>query len=162
MVSKDIKVDEAVVWNWEKNEIKVEDVDQIGVTIPQIPEEMKMKSLHVMMKLLKKMGRGSMEEELKMIKKNGTWELARLVIKGYSQEYGVDFSNTFAPVARHDTIRLLVALAAKMGWKIHHLDVKSAFQMVCLKKIFMLSNQKDFKFQVVKTKFTSSAKLSMA
>ena len=39
MVSKDIKVDEAVVWNWEKNEIKVEDVDQIGVTIPQIPEE---------------------------------------------------------------------------------------------------------------------------
>ena len=50
-----------------------------------------------------------------------------MVIKGYSQEYGVDFSNTFAPVARHDTIRLLVALAAKMGWKIHHLDVKSAF-----------------------------------
>ena len=37
MVSRDIKVDEAAVWNWEKNEI--EDVDQIGVTIPQIPEE---------------------------------------------------------------------------------------------------------------------------
>lgn len=39
MVSRDIKVDEAAVWNWEKNEIEVEDVDQIGGTIPQIPEE---------------------------------------------------------------------------------------------------------------------------
>ena len=39
MVGKNIKVDEAAVWNWEKNEIEVEDVDQIGVTIPQIPVE---------------------------------------------------------------------------------------------------------------------------
>ena len=83
-----------------------------------------------------------------MIEKNGTWQLeerpengkvlgvkwvyrtklnpngsinklkARLVVKGYFQQHGIDFSDTFAPVARHDTIRLLVALAAKMGWKI--------------------------------------------
>ncbi|KAL6323338.1 hypothetical protein AAG906_029345 [Vitis piasezkii] len=152
MVSRDIKVDEAAVWNWEKNEIEVEDVDQIGVTIPQIPEETEDEEPTCYDEAAKENGwRVAMEEELKMIKKNGTWELARLVVKGYSQEYGVDFSNTFAPVARHDTIRLLVALAVKMGWEIHHLD-----------KIFMLSNQKDFKFQVVKTKFTSSAKLSMA
>ena len=52
---------------------------------------------------------------------------ARLVVKGYFQQQGIDFSNTFAPVARHDTIRLLIALVAKMGWKIYHLDVKSAF-----------------------------------
>ncbi|CAJ2645183.1 unnamed protein product [Trifolium pratense] len=38
-----------------------------------------------------------------------------------------DYWYTFAPVARHDTIRLLVALTAKLGWKIYHFDVKSAF-----------------------------------
>ena len=52
---------------------------------------------------------------------------ARLVVKGYSQMAGVDYGDTFAPVARHETIQLLVALAANCGWKIFHLDVKSAF-----------------------------------
>ncbi|KAA3472465.1 Retrovirus-related Pol polyprotein from transposon TNT 1-94 [Gossypium australe] len=52
---------------------------------------------------------------------------ARLVVKGFSQRYGVDYIETFAPVARLDTIRLLVALAAQMNWKIHQFDVKSAF-----------------------------------
>lgn len=48
-------------------------------------------------------------------------------MKGYSQVAGVDFDDTFAPVARHDTIKLLLAMAAQRNWKIHHLDVKSAF-----------------------------------
>ena len=52
---------------------------------------------------------------------------ARLVVKGYAQMFGVDFSKTFSPVARLDTIRLLLALAAQKGWIIHHMDVKSAF-----------------------------------
>jgi hypothetical protein len=39
----------------------------------------------------------------------------------------VDFEEVFAPVARLDTIRLILALAANRGWQIHHLDVKSAF-----------------------------------
>ena len=43
------------------------------------------------------------------------------------QKKGVDFEEVFAPVARLDTIRLILALAAHRGWKIHHLDVKSAF-----------------------------------
>ena len=52
---------------------------------------------------------------------------ARLVVKGYAQEYGVDYTEVFAPVARMETIRLVVALAAQKGWPIYQLDVKSAF-----------------------------------
>jgi len=52
---------------------------------------------------------------------------ARLVAKGYAQQYGVDYNEVFAPVARLDTIRLMLALAAQKGWTIYKLDVKSAF-----------------------------------
>ncbi|WJZ84149.1 hypothetical protein VitviT2T_003769 [Vitis vinifera] len=98
-----------------------------------------------------------MKEELLMIEKNKTWELvdrpqerkvigvkwvfrtklnvdgsvnkykARLVVKGYAQIFGVDYSKTFAPVARLDTIRLLLAIFAQLGWKVHQMDVKSTF-----------------------------------
>ena len=43
---------------------------------------------------------------------------ARLIVKRYAQWPGIDFSDTFAAVARHDTIRFLMALAAKLKWKI--------------------------------------------
>jgi len=99
----------------------------------------------------------AMKEELTMIEKNETWMLvdrpvhkkvigvkwifktklnadgsinkhkARLVVKGYSQEPSIDFTETFAPVSRLDTIKLLLALAAQNGWHIFQLDVKSAF-----------------------------------
>lgn len=99
----------------------------------------------------------AMETEMEMIHKNQTWELvprpderkvigvkwiykakmnpngtvnkykARLVARGFAQESGVDYFETFAPVARFDTIRLLIALAAQKKWKIHQLDIKSAF-----------------------------------
>jgi hypothetical protein len=52
---------------------------------------------------------------------------AILVVKGYAQRRGVDYDEVFAPVARLDTVRLLIALAAHKGWELHHLDVKSAF-----------------------------------
>ena len=99
----------------------------------------------------------AMKEELAVIEKNQTWELvekpkdrkiiglkwvfrtklnfdgsvnkhkASLVVKGYAQVWGVDFSETFAPVARLDTIRLVLALPAQKGWKVYHLDVKFSF-----------------------------------
>jgi hypothetical protein len=52
---------------------------------------------------------------------------ARLVAKGYAQQQGVDFDEVFAPVARLETLRVLLALAAQGGWQVHHMDVKSAF-----------------------------------
>ena len=52
---------------------------------------------------------------------------ARLVAKGYAQVPGVDFFETFSPVARIDTIRTILAMAAEKGWKIFQFDVKSAF-----------------------------------
>ncbi|CAL8134899.1 unnamed protein product [Prunus armeniaca] len=99
----------------------------------------------------------AMEDELSMIEKNGTWELvnipsdkqvigvkwvfktklnldglvqnnkARLVAKGYVQKPGIDYNETFAPVARLDTIKTLIALAAQKDWKLYQLEVKSAF-----------------------------------
>ncbi|GJR62137.1 zinc finger, CCHC-type containing protein [Tanacetum coccineum] len=52
---------------------------------------------------------------------------ARLVAKGYIQQHGIDFEEFFAPVARMETIRLLLAIAATNKWEVHHLDVKSTF-----------------------------------
>jgi hypothetical protein len=43
---------------------------------------------------------------------------ARLVVKGYSYEVGIDFTDTFAPISRHETMKLLLALAAQNGWYI--------------------------------------------
>jgi len=98
-----------------------------------------------------------MESEIQSINKNRTWELvklpvghkpigmkwvfklkrnaegevvkhkAKLVAKGYGQKQGIDFKEVFAPVARLDTVRLILAIAANRGWEVHHLDVKTTF-----------------------------------
>ena len=98
-----------------------------------------------------------MDDEIDSIERNNTWELcdlpnghntigvkwvfktklkrngevdkykACLVAKGYKQQHGVDYTKVFSPVGRHDTIRLVVALAAQNVWPIFQLDVKSAF-----------------------------------
>ena len=47
--------------------------------------------------------------------------------KGYSHVHGVDYTETFAPVAKMDFIRLDLAMAVSKGWKVHHMDVKSDF-----------------------------------
>ena len=50
---------------------------------------------------------------------------ARLVAKGYVQQQGVDFEEVFPPVARMETVRVLIAVAAHHRWPIHHMDVKT-------------------------------------
>ena len=52
---------------------------------------------------------------------------ARLVVQGYNQEEGLDYEETFAPVARLEAIRILVAFAAHIEIKLYQMDVKSAF-----------------------------------
>ncbi|XP_073351834.1 uncharacterized protein [Aegilops tauschii subsp. strangulata] len=101
--------------------------------------------------------RSAMIEELGSIEENQTWSLvdlpsghnaiglkwvfkvkkdsqgavvkhkARLVAKGFVQQQGIDFEEVFAPVARMESVRLLIALAAQESWSLHHMDVKSAF-----------------------------------
>nr|GEZ16377.1 zinc finger, CCHC-type [Tanacetum cinerariifolium] len=70
---------------------------------------------------------------------------ARLVAKGYVQEHGIDYDEFFAPVARMETIRLILALSAYHGWEVHHLDVKSAFLHGELKEEVYVTQPEGFK-----------------
>jgi hypothetical protein len=104
-----------------------------------------------------KIWRNAMKSEMQSIEDNNTWKLvdlpkgvkpigvkwifktkyneqgrvekhkARLVAKGYAQKYGTDYKEVFAPVAKWDTIRCILASAAIRGWYVFQLDVKSAF-----------------------------------
>ena len=66
-----------------------------------------------------------------MMKRNAKGEIkkykTRLVAKGYSQRASVDYDEVFATVAFLETVRLITSLAAQHRWKIHQMDVQSAF-----------------------------------
>lgn len=52
---------------------------------------------------------------------------ARLVAKGFTHIYGVDYSETFFPVAKMNTVRALLSIAANQDWSLHQFDVTNAF-----------------------------------
>ena len=60
---------------------------------------------------------------------NGSLEKykARFVACGVSQKEGIDYEETFSPVVRYTSIRAIMELATKLGWKLHQMDVKTAF-----------------------------------
>lgn len=63
------------------------------------------------------------------LKPNGSLEQykARLVAKRYSKIEGVDYQETFAPVAKPTTVRVLFSIASLCGWHLHQLEVNNAF-----------------------------------
>jgi hypothetical protein len=52
---------------------------------------------------------------------------SRLVAQGFSQKEGIDYEETFDPVARLEAIRILLTFSVANGFKLHQMDVKSAF-----------------------------------
>jgi histone deacetylase 1/2 len=52
---------------------------------------------------------------------------SRLVAKGFKQRYGIDYGDTFSPVVKHATIRVVLSLVVSQGWSLRQLDVSNAF-----------------------------------
>ncbi len=69
---------------------------------------------------------------------------ARSVTKSYSQVAGVDFEETFTPVAKFITIRIILAIAAAMDWDIHQMDVKTAFLNGVLEVVIYMDQPEGF------------------
>ncbi|CAM8960204.1 unnamed protein product [Rhodiola kirilowii] len=82
----------------------------------------------------------------KTMKVDGTIDKfkARLVIQGFRQKYGIDYFDTYAPVARISTIRLLIALASIHKLLVHQMDVKTAFLNGDLKEEIYMKQPEGF------------------
>jgi hypothetical protein len=76
---------------------------------------------------------------------------ARFVACGFSQKEGIDYEETFSPVARYTSIRTIIALAAKMKWKIHQMDVKTTFLNGVLEEEVYIEQPQGFEVEDSKT-----------
>jgi hypothetical protein len=69
---------------------------------------------------------------------------ARFVARRFSQIEGIDYGETFAPVARYSSIRSILALSTQMGWRIHQMDVKTAFLNGIIEEEMYIEQPKGF------------------
>ena len=74
---------------------------------------------------------------------------------------GVDYGETFAPIAPMESIRVLLALACHLKFKLYQMDVKTAFLNRFLKKMSMLLSQKDSLIHTFRIMCCSSRRLSV-
>jgi hypothetical protein len=86
---------------------------------------------------------------------------ARLVAKGYVQVTGLDFEETFALVARLESIRILLAYAAQHSFKLFQMDVKSAFLNGPIKEEVYVEQPLALRMRGIPTMSTSSLRCSM-
>jgi hypothetical protein len=62
-------------------------------------------------------------DELGVVIEHKAWQVARCFV----QQEGIDYDDAFGPMARMESVCVLLMLAAQEGWQVHHMDVKSAF-----------------------------------
>jgi hypothetical protein len=86
---------------------------------------------------------------------------ARLVAKGYAQVVGLDFEETFSPIARLDSICILLAYAAHHSFKLFQMDVKSAFLNGPIKEEVYMEQPLALRMTGIPTMFISSLRCSM-
>ena len=72
---------------------------------------------------------------------------AIFVTRGFFQKEGIDYEETFAPVARYTSIRTNIALAAKMKWKLHQMDVKTTFLNGVIKEEVYIEQPQGFEVE---------------
>ena len=78
---------------------------------------------------------------------------ARLVAKGFSQQPGIDYNQTFAPRARLDTVRTMLAIVGHYKWKFIRWMSNQLFLMGYYKKKYMCSNHEVIRYWVMNIKF---------
>ena len=76
---------------------------------------------------------------------------ARFVAKGYAQKEGIDYEDTFAPVARYTSIRSVISLDAQMEWEIHQMDFKVAFLNGVIEEEVYIEQPEGFEMHEQKT-----------